>query len=148
MAQYSKNKILIRSKAWCVNNKTPDSLVARVLKGIYYPTSSFLKVDHKRRGSLIWNSLYWGRELLEEGSRWRVGSSTSIRIYDDRWLPRQVTFKVISLCVHEDIFLMSHLMTVSGGWNYPLIWELFLKEDVDMILSIPLSSTILDDSLT
>ncbi|KAK2642496.1 hypothetical protein Ddye_024259 [Dipteronia dyeriana] len=62
------NKALLAKQGWRLV-KTPDSLVARVLKGVYYPTSSFLK-------------------------------------------------------------------------------ELFLKEDVEMILSIPLSSTILDDSLT
>ncbi|KAK2652086.1 hypothetical protein Ddye_011942 [Dipteronia dyeriana] len=63
------NKALLAKQGWRLV-KTPDSLVARVLKGIYYPTSSFLKADYKKRGSLIWNNLCWGRELLEEGSRW------------------------------------------------------------------------------
>ncbi|KAK3195638.1 hypothetical protein Dsin_026948 [Dipteronia sinensis] len=101
-----------------------------VLKGTYYPTSSFLKVDRKKRGFLIWNSLYWGRELLDEGSRWRVGSGTSIPIYEGRWLPCPVVFKVISPCVHAEIFLGESFEDSFRLLEYPLIREIFFKEDV------------------
>ncbi|KAK3205547.1 hypothetical protein Dsin_019593 [Dipteronia sinensis] len=89
-----------------------------------------------------------GNGLLECGSRWRVGSGNSIRIYDDRWFPRPVTFKVISPCVQNNIYLVRHLRTVSGGWNNQLVPQLFFKEDAEMILSIPLSNTCRDDSIT
>ncbi|KAK3229701.1 hypothetical protein Dsin_001582 [Dipteronia sinensis] len=111
------------------------------------PTSSFLKADRKQMDS-IWSSLCWGRDLLEYGSRWRVGSGTSIRIYEDRWLHRPVIFKVISPCVHDNVILVSQLRSESDGWNNQLVRQLFFKEDTEMILSIPLSYTFRDDFLT
>ncbi|KAK3212224.1 hypothetical protein Dsin_016930 [Dipteronia sinensis] len=141
------NQALLAKQGWRLV-KYPNSLVARVLRGAYFLTSSFLKADCKQMCSLIWSSLCWGKGLLECGSRWRVGSGNSIRIYDDRWLPRPVTFKVISPCVQNNIYLVRHLRTVSGGWNNQLVRRLFFKEDVEMILSIPLSNTCRDDSMT
>ncbi|KAK3204140.1 hypothetical protein Dsin_018186 [Dipteronia sinensis] len=35
----------------------------------------------------------WVRGLLDEGSRWRVGSWSVIRIFEDKWLYRPVNFK-------------------------------------------------------
>ncbi|KAK3198140.1 hypothetical protein Dsin_021555 [Dipteronia sinensis] len=58
------NQALLAKQGWRLV-KYPNSLVARVLRGVYFPTSSFLKADCKQRCSLIWSSLCWGKGLLE-----------------------------------------------------------------------------------
>ena len=36
----------------------------------------------------------WGREVIEKGSRRRIGSGESIDVVKDRWLPKLSNFKV------------------------------------------------------
>ncbi|KAK3222494.1 hypothetical protein Dsin_009519, partial [Dipteronia sinensis] len=53
--------------------KKPDSLAARILKSCYFKECNFLEAKKKSSASYVWNSILWGRGLLEEGVRWRVG---------------------------------------------------------------------------
>ncbi|KAK3218995.1 hypothetical protein Dsin_012965 [Dipteronia sinensis] len=76
--------------------KNLDSLAARVLKGSYYPTSTFMKADEYVSGSMMWKTLCWGCALLDKGSRMRVGPGSSILIFQDKWIPRPITFKVFT----------------------------------------------------
>ncbi|KAK3222936.1 hypothetical protein Dsin_009961 [Dipteronia sinensis] len=81
------SKAMLAKQCWqLVHN--PNSLVASVMKSCYYPQTSFLNAKKSSPGSFLWSSLVWGRELVEKGSRWRVGTGQSIKIYKDRWIPR------------------------------------------------------------
>ncbi|KAK3212875.1 hypothetical protein Dsin_017581 [Dipteronia sinensis] len=86
-------------------------------------------------GVLLWPG------VVTEGSRWRVGDSTNICIFDDKWLPHPSTFKVISPPSLKGHVLVSQLIAASGGWNHQLIRESFLPMDADLILSLPLNSS-------
>ncbi|KAK3189322.1 hypothetical protein Dsin_028883 [Dipteronia sinensis] len=48
------------------------------------------------RGLVVWKSLVWGRGLVEMDPRWRVGDGSTIEIYNDKWLPRPTSFKIVS----------------------------------------------------
>ena len=43
-----------------------------------------------------WRSILRGVDLLKEGVIWRVGNGDGIRIWDDPWLPRGITRRVIT----------------------------------------------------
>ena len=90
------NKALLANQGWRIlsNDK---SLAACVLKDCYFSDVGFLKAEMKSSGSFIWKSLMWGKEILSAGVRWRGGDGSKIRIYEDRWLPRPVTFRPLSL---------------------------------------------------
>ncbi|KAK2661430.1 hypothetical protein Ddye_000004 [Dipteronia dyeriana] len=132
------NRALLAKKIWHLE-KHPDSLAAKVLKSCYFPSCYVLEEDVKNKGSILWQSLFWGRRLIDAGSRWRVGQGDKLRIFDDKWIPRPVSFKVISPKVRGDIVPMSQLRGLSGSWNTPLIREILLEDDVREILAIPLS---------
>ncbi|KAK3224148.1 hypothetical protein Dsin_011173 [Dipteronia sinensis] len=53
-------------------------LAARILRSIYYPTSSFMRADKSKSGSMVWKGLCWGRDLLDVGSRMRIGSGSAV----------------------------------------------------------------------
>ncbi|KAK2664395.1 hypothetical protein Ddye_002969 [Dipteronia dyeriana] len=82
----------------------------------------------------------WGKGILDMRVRWRVGSGNSIRIYDDKWIPRQSTFKILSPPKLGSDARVSELVSSSGGWNTQLIKQNFCKQDVDAILQIPVIS--------
>ncbi|KAK3227092.1 hypothetical protein Dsin_006954 [Dipteronia sinensis] len=77
------NQVMLAKQCWSIT-KWPNSLVARVLKGRYFPTTDFLNAGRCSDGSFVWRRLLWGRELHEEGSKWPVGAHSSISIYRDR----------------------------------------------------------------
>ncbi|KAK3230019.1 hypothetical protein Dsin_001900 [Dipteronia sinensis] len=106
-----------------------------------------MRADITNNGSQLWRSLCWGCGLLDLGTRWRIGTWSSVRIFEDRWLPRPVTFKVITPKVENGIWFVRHLRTASGDWNVSLIKNMFVKDDANAILSIPCSLNQRDDSL-
>ncbi|KAK3221986.1 hypothetical protein Dsin_009011 [Dipteronia sinensis] len=87
--------------------------------------------------SFIWQSLLWGRDLLREGTRKRVGYGSTVSIYEDRWNPWPTTFIVVSPQKRDDLVLVSQLKIALGGWDGPLILDNFVGVDVGAILSIP-----------
>ncbi|KAI5324877.1 hypothetical protein L3X38_033950 [Prunus dulcis] len=50
----------------------------------------------KTTGSFAWKSICAARPILLQGSRWQVGSGEGIDIWKDRWVPRAITFSVIT----------------------------------------------------
>ena len=79
----------------------------------------------------------WGKELMKQGSRWRIGYGRSIRIYKDRWIPRLSTFKVSSLPVLGVSAIVQCLKLPNGSWNKQLVKRNFCVDEVDVILSLP-----------
>ncbi|KAK3231580.1 hypothetical protein Dsin_003461 [Dipteronia sinensis] len=88
------------------------------------------------------------RDLLEVGSRWRIGRGDSVSIYHDRWIPRPITFKVVSPSMLGDDAKVAELKLLNGSWNEQLIHDSFLPEDVSLILNIPCLSSQLPDSIS
>ncbi|KAL0291652.1 UNVERIFIED_CONTAM: hypothetical protein Sradi_7018800 [Sesamum radiatum] len=78
-----------------------------------------------------------GRELFLAGTRWHIGSGQTARIWLDKWLPRPLTFKVITapntLGVDAKV---EELIDSEGGWKEELIRSVFLPMDVEIILRI------------
>lgn len=58
-----------------------DLLVSRVLRARCYRRVNLLDGAFDINRSYNWRSILWGRELLQRGIRWRVGSGDKIRVY-------------------------------------------------------------------
>ncbi|CAN1749319.1 Uncharacterized mitochondrial protein AtMg00310 [Linum perenne] len=59
----------------------------RVLKSVYFPNTTLLQSNGRGRPSWGWKSLMIGRELLQPGLRWQIGSGMQVDALQDRWLP-------------------------------------------------------------
>ncbi len=89
------------------------------------------------------------RDVIVKGSRWRVGSGASIRIWKDRWLPTRTTFRVQSPInsLQENATVDSLILQPARQWNFPLIDQLFEAFEAATIKTIPLSSRSSNDVL-
>ncbi|KAL5568655.1 hypothetical protein UlMin_025230 [Ulmus minor] len=77
------NRALLAKQGWRLIH-SPNSLVGKVLKACYFPSCSFLEAKIGENPSYTWRSIFWGREVIDKGSRWRVGLGDSIRVVEDR----------------------------------------------------------------
>jgi hypothetical protein len=75
------------AKQGCRLMTKPDSLCARVLRGKYYHGSDFMCAKKKRNSSHVWRAILHGRDALSKGLIKRVGDGSTIRIFDDPWIP-------------------------------------------------------------
>ncbi|XP_058208114.1 uncharacterized mitochondrial protein AtMg00310-like [Rhododendron vialii] len=74
----------------------PPSLFQKVFRGKYFPCSSFWEAQCPGIASWAWRSILARREVLRHGWRWRVGDGKAINLWSNPWIPRALSFKVLS----------------------------------------------------
>lgn len=139
------NQAMLGKQGWRLLSR-PQALCSRVLKGKYYPNSSFLEATRRRRSSETWRAILHGREALKKGLINRIGPGSSVNVWQDNWIPGIQNFKprvrLPEAMVHtvDDLFV--------GGarrWNEELIRQSFIGIDAEEILKIQLNQTMDDD---
>jgi ribonuclease HI len=142
------NLALLAKQGWRLI-QYPDSLVARIFKEKYYPNGSFLDSNLGRRPSYAWRSIYNAKHLLTKGLVWRVGDGTSIKIWNDRWLPTLGSHKVQSpvQVLSADARVCDLLDTDTNWWKTDLVSRIFGVAEAEAICSIPVCPRTRQDKL-
>ncbi|KAI5335462.1 hypothetical protein L3X38_025595 [Prunus dulcis] len=140
------NHALLAKQSWRLFFKC-NSLAARVFKALYFPHCNFLEARLGYRPSRIWSSLIWGNDLLKAGLRWRVGNGEDIYVYQDRWVPLPINFKIISTPQFDISMKVCELFNAAGQWDEELLKANFWEQEVKAILQIPLASNHREDKL-
>ncbi|XP_059431508.1 uncharacterized protein LOC132165013 [Corylus avellana] len=110
------NKALLAKQIWRLW-KTPNSLIARIMKGKYYLTCMVLEASLGNRPSFAWRSIQGSSDLVKNGLVWRVGNGKTIRIWKDRWLPRPTTYTVYSPpSILDPNAAVSQLIAADTNW--------------------------------
>lgn len=142
------NQVLLAKQGWrLLHNQS--SLVARVLKGRYYPRSSFLTAKVGYQPSYTWRSIIEAKHLLTEGCIWRVGDGQSIHIWQDNLLPHTEHKNIFTPPIENGTEqLVSTLIDQEWRiWKQDLIDEIFLPIDIPLITGIPLTRRHIPDAL-
>ncbi|XVF07289.1 hypothetical protein REPUB_Repub06bG0125400 [Reevesia pubescens] len=86
---------------------------------------------------------------MELGIRWRVRNGENIRLWHDKWLPRDGHFTIRSplTTLNLDSYVRDLIDEQRLSWNEDLVYSIFSKEEADLICSIPLSTTGSGDTL-
>ncbi|XP_074321452.1 uncharacterized protein LOC141657962 [Silene latifolia] len=133
----SFNRALLAKQAWrlvCGDG----SLMGRVLKGKYFPTSSFMDAEIGINPSYTWRSIFGAKEVMGLGIRRRVGSGMDVRVWMDPWVPGTRSRCVISPRADANIDMRVAELFVDGEqrWDEVKISELFLPFEAERIRSI------------
>uniref|UniRef100_A0A803P2K3 Reverse transcriptase domain-containing protein n=1 Tax=Cannabis sativa TaxID=3483 RepID=A0A803P2K3_CANSA len=131
------NKALLAKQAWRIF-EMPNSLLSRLLKHRYFSNNNFLEARLGHSPSLTWQGIHWGRELLVEGLRYKIGNGYTVLAGRDKWIPGYTDFKPVSYR-GADTLTVSNFITDQREWNIPLLNQFFNAIDVDKIVTIPLS---------
>ena len=125
----------------------PNSLVAQIYRARYYPHEDVLRAKLDSNPSYAWRRIMTGLEVIRRGTRWRVENGDLIHIWEDKWLPTPMIYKVISPPKLFDNFPMVSALIdkESKRWNADIV--LFLPFEENIILNIPLSYNLPDDKI-
>lgn len=79
------NDAMLAKTSWKILT-SPDCLLARVLKGKYFPNSDFLHASPPSSCSHGWRGLLIGRDLLKNHTGWAIGDGQEANIWNEPWL--------------------------------------------------------------
>jgi hypothetical protein len=133
------NQSMLAKQAWRLISN-PDSLCARVLQGKYYHDSDLMSAKKKQNASNIWNAILYGREALRVGLIKRIGDGSSVRVWDDPWIPGNVNMKPITRDPEAEAIMVSDLIDHQAmTWDQEKLEANFVTADVVSIRGIPFS---------
>ena len=137
------NLALLAKQAWRLIHQQ-NSLFFRVYKTQYFPGVPFLEVDLGSNPSYVWRSLLQARDVILEGSAWKVGSGSLVDIATHNWLPRPPCFRREGPRPQK----VRELVDVdTGQWDRAKLSFWFERHTCDDILRVPLTNTIANDVL-
>ena len=90
------NLALLAKQGWRIQ-QNPGFMVHRVFKAKYFGGSSFKDAQLGHKPSYVWRSIMAAKEIVEKGSRWVIGNGKRLHIWEDRWIPTPISFKLVSL---------------------------------------------------
>ena len=76
------NDALLAKHTWRLLHDT-SFLFYCVFKAKFFPNSSVMEAKIPANASHAWRSIMQGRDVIKRGSRWRIGSGTSVHIWGD-----------------------------------------------------------------
>lgn len=95
------NDAMLGKQFWrLINNQS--SLPFRILKAKYFPSTEISQDELGNKPSYIWRSIWGARWVVKLGLRVVVGDGLSTRVWDDPWIPRGASFKVVTTCREGD----------------------------------------------
>ena len=101
------------------------------MKAKYFNNESILKCKVPKQFSWMWQSLMDSRDLVQEGTRRKVGNGRSINIWNDGWIPGNKDGRVqIDKPPNCDVSKVEHLIR-GFRWNRYVIFSTFNKKDAE-----------------
>lgn len=139
----SFNLAMLAKQAWRLTHQD-HSLFYRVYKAWYFPNCSFLMVELGSNSSYVWWSLLAARDVIWEGSSWRVGDGQQIGVMSHKWLA------ITPIFLHEpmgDMKVCDLIDRSTRQWDQGKIAATFTPRTCTKILAIPLNQLDSQDSL-
>lgn len=79
------------------------------------------------------------KKVLREGICWRVGTGSSISIFNDQWITGVTNYRVASSILNSNLTLVSYFIDSSTRtWKEELGNNTFTPEDAKLILRVQL----------
>ena len=121
----------------------PNTLFSRAFKGRYYRNASPLETIRSYSPSYGWRRITSARSLVSKGLIKRVGSGSSISVWNDPWLPttRPRPANKNQHNHYPDLTVDSLIDPTTQTWNSQALRAFVDSQGVKLIESIPLSRT-------
>ena len=94
--------------------------------------------------SYVWHSLLAAREIIREGSIWKVGDGRKIEVSTHKWLSHELVFLGEA---PPNLFVSELMDTDTMQWNRDKIFDLFAYRNANGNSGHPLQNTTTRDTL-
>ena len=139
------NLALLGKQTWRLLQH-PNCLMARLLKGRYYPDTNIMNATQGRKASYVWKSILHGRDLVKKGLRCCIGDGSLINAWLDPWLPLHTPRPPLKTEAAPEHLMVSELFNSNRtDWEVNKLRNWIVSGDIETIKSIKLCSTAKDD---
>ena len=142
------NDLLLAKQTWrLLHNK--DTLFYKIFKTRFFPHCSFMEAKDSASGSYAWKIILKGREVIEMGSRFRVGNGKNIKIWQHHWLPIKHPPLVTSPIIEsmEDVTVDCLIDENTGKWDAEMLEGILVPAEAAIAKKIPLARSPTEDTL-
>lgn len=137
--------ILLAKQGWRILQQ-PESLSARILKSVYFPTTSILHATLGSRPSQIWRAILEGVEVLKLGLIKRIGNDNTTDVWMDNWIPRKEMMRPFGSKLPNPMrWAADFIDLTSAKWDRQQVEQTFLPIDVPAIMAIPVCTKNIED---
>jgi hypothetical protein len=118
-----------------------SSLSAKILKAVYFPSSSILEATVGQHPSQIWRSIMQGNDAMVQGLVRRIGTGEDTQAWNQNWIPRDFMLRATTCKkMNPPVRVSAFIDTQYVSWNHIALEEFFLPMDVKQICKIPLGT--------
>nr|XP_023892530.1 uncharacterized protein LOC112004511 [Quercus suber] len=138
------NLAMLAKQAWRLIHNS-HSLFYRVYKARYFPNCNFMLAELGPNPSYVWRSLLAARDVIREGSIWKVGDGRNIGMISHKWLQNEPVF----LNEPDEQMHVSDLINHdTRQWDRGKLVATFTQSTCKEILALPLNHLDSQDNLT
>ena len=137
------NLAMLAKQAWRLIHHT-HSLFYHVYKARYFPKCSFMEAEIGHNPSYVWWSMVAAKEVIMEGSRWRVRHGRQIEAESQNWLSHKLVFRREEW---PNLRVGDLIDDRAWEWKRTMIEGIFAPRTCEKILAIPLSRESTQDTL-
>lgn len=135
------NLAMLGKQGWRIITK-PESLVSRIYKARYFAESNFLEAGIGNNPSFVWRSIWEAKQVILDGSRWRIGYGEMVNVLGHPWLLDKGNPFITTETQGLDSKKVKALMhTDKREWEVDIIRDIFNKRDQDRILQVQIDDT-------
>lgn len=134
---------MLAKQAWEMMHHM-HSLFYWVYKARYFPRCSFFEAELGYKPSYVWRSLLSARNVILEGSRWRVRNGTKISVSSSKWLSHRPIFNGEE---RLSCMVSNFIDTNTWQWDRAKVYEIFAPRTRKEILATPLRRSRMRDAL-
>ncbi|XP_021739763.1 uncharacterized protein LOC110706169 [Chenopodium quinoa] len=135
------NQALLAKQGWRLIHDR-DTLLYKVLKAKYFKSSDFIEARRGFDPSYTWRSIWGAKSLLLEGLIWRVDNGLDIKVWSDKWLPRETGNEIPippANGLHDPDLRVSDIIDhQTGQWDVREMGLHLAATDIADIMNIPL----------
>jgi hypothetical protein len=139
---------MVAKQAWNIL-QNPDTLVAKIIKAMYFPRSTLLEASLGYNPSFAWRSIWKARHVLLLGCRWRIGGGDKIRVMSDPWLRGNKERWILSPQPEGvyNLFVRDPMVDNYKAWNIAKVRTLFPDQVAERFIATPLIGSIYEDKM-
>ncbi|XP_027096192.1 uncharacterized protein [Coffea arabica] len=132
------NAALLGKQVWRLIT-VPNLLVSQVMKAKYFPSTSTFRCKVPNNAFWLWRSLMGARELVNLGTRRKIGNGMNTNIWEDSWIPGNLNGRVTTTRDMDNGLHKVHELICHKTWNTNLVFKIFNPQDAERILATPIS---------